>query len=215
LRRIEDAAAGLLFERVPVPDSPDVIRMQAPAIEPLAKIAESLNLLLSPDAPTALLSNIPPIDSFVGWRREPPPASGKDWNVRQFVIEKKLVKWRPVTLDDANAPGAQGLFCFTLYQRPKYFLREGPVTASLPGAVGKYRYISQRTRRFLKYDRREGRLTVPAILRPPLLTERALILCSGVPPEFSAAGNWPQLTYRNIPEEVAGMTAEVLKQDFA
>jgi len=61
----------------------------------------------------------------------------------------------------------------------------------LPGAVGKYVVLLQRQRRVLRYDRRSHTLTVPAILRPPLLTERGLILCSGFPRRlawFMAAG---------------------------
>ena len=80
---------------------------------------------------------------------------------------------------------AQGLFCFTLFQTPQYFLREGGETVRLPGAVGKYWVLSRRQRRVLRYNRAERCLTLPAIFRPPLLTERALVLCSGFPPSFS------------------------------
>lgn len=216
LREIEAAPAGLNFERVQFSDSPDVIRMRAPAAEPLAAFAEREKLLPGLDSPSALLSYIPPIDTFSTWRRDTLPSGGRDWKVKQFVIEKKVLKWRPVSLDEANAPGAEGLFCFTLYQRPTYFLREGRMTVKIPGAVGKYRIVAGLKRRFLKYDRRERLLSVPAILQPPLLTERALILCSGFPPALSVTRAKRRiLTYRDIPEEVAGMAAEVLKQDFA
>jgi hypothetical protein len=66
----------------------------------------------------------------------------------------------------------------------------------------------------LRFDRKERHLSLPAIFRPPLLTERALVLCSGFPPFFSVVRGWPTLTYREVPEEVAGMAAEVLRQDF-
>jgi hypothetical protein len=84
----------------------------------------------------------------------------------------------------------------------------------VPGPIGKYRILSQHRRRALRYDRRTRCLTVPAILRPPLLTERALILCSGYPPALSMSYKRPTLTYRDIPEEVAGITAEVLRQNL-
>jgi hypothetical protein len=84
----------------------------------------------------------------------------------------------------------------------------------LPGAIGKYRVLSRHKRRVLRYNRKERSLTLPAIFRPPLLTERALILCSGFPPSLSVVYGRPKLTYRDIPEEVAGMTAEVLSQDL-
>jgi hypothetical protein len=95
---------------------------------------------------------------------------------------------------------------------PRYFLREGRETIALPDAIGKYYILFRRQRRVLKYDRKERSLILPAIFRPPLLTERALILCSGFPPSISVARGRPILTYRDIPEEVAGMTAEVLRQ---
>ena len=124
------------------------------------------------------------------------------------------MRWHAATIQQANAPGAQGLFRFTRYQTPQYFLREGRKTVSLPGAVGKYVVLLQRQRRVLRYDRRSHTLTVPAILRPPLLTERGLILCSGFPPALSMVHGRRMLTYRDIPDEVAGMTAEILRQDF-
>src|SRR5438094_5357923 len=124
------------------------------------------------------------------------------------------MKWNTVRLQEANAPDAQGLFCFTRFQTPQYFLREGREVMRLPGAIGKFRVLARRGRRVLRYDRKERCLSLPAICRPPLLLERALILCSGFPASFSVVRNRPTLTYRDIPEEVAGMAAELLRQDF-
>jgi hypothetical protein len=142
------------------------------------------------------------------------PASGKDWIVQQLVVERKTAKWQTVTLQEANALGSQGLFRFTRYQMPQYYLREGSETIALPDAVGKYYILSRHRRRVLKYDRRERSFTVAAIFRPSLLTERALILCSGFPPLLNVVRGRPTLTYRDVPEEIAGMTAEVLRQDL-
>jgi hypothetical protein len=66
----------------------------------------------------------------------------------------------------------------------------------------------------MRYNRAERRLTLPAIFRPPLLTERALVLCSGFPPLFDVVYGRPRLTYCDVPEEVAGLAAEVLRQDL-
>lgn len=215
MKNIEDAASGLVMERANYPDCPDILRIKASSPEPLMTLTECLKLRFEPDAPSALLSHVPHIDSFSGWRREPLPSAGRDWKAEHFVVEKKVMKWRPVTVAEANAPGAQGLFRFTIYQRPTYFMREGRITVAVPGPVGKYRVALAWKRRFLKYDRAGRTLTIPAIMRPPLLTERALILCSGFPPTFTAGGRRPVLTYRDVPEEIAGMAAEVLRQDFA
>jgi len=214
LERIEWAASGLSFERLPHTDCPDVIRVQAQEAQPLAELAQREGLRCELDTPTALLSHLPPIDSLRGWSREPLPAAGREWDVGQFVIERKVMKWHTITLQEANAPHSQGLFRFTRFQKPKYFLREGRETISLPGAIGKYRILSHYQRRVLKYDRKARSFTLPAIIRPPALTERALILCSGFPPSVRIVYGRPMLTYRDIPEEVAGMTAEILRQDF-
>jgi hypothetical protein len=214
LARIELAAGELSFERTSHVDCPDIIRMQAPEANPLMELTRQVGILGQLDTPTALLSHLSPIDAVQGWRREPLPQAGKDWDVKQFILERKAMKWQAVTLQAANAPSAQGLFRFTRFQTPQYFLREGSETMRVPGPVGKYRILSQGRWRALRYDRRTKCLTVPAILRPPLLTERALILCSGYPPALSMSYKRRTLTYRDVPEEVAGITAEVLRQDL-
>lgn len=171
-------------------------------------------VLCQPDAPAALLAQLPEIGSLAAFRREPLPASGKEWNIHHLVIERRKEKWEPMTLHEANASAAQGLFRFTRYQTPQYYLREGRETLALPDAVGKYYLLFRRGRRVLKYDRKQRTLSVCAMFRPPLLTERALILCSGFPPSVSDVRGRPMLTYWDVPEEIAGMAAEILRQDL-
>ncbi|MBZ5687401.1 MAG: hypothetical protein LAP86_20475 [Acidobacteriia bacterium] len=214
LEKIEREANGLTFERMPEEDSPDILRVHAREAEALAELAQRAGIAWQVDAPTALLSYLPRADSLRGWKPERMPAAGKDWDVKQFVIAGKRMKWSAVTLQEANAPGATGLFCFTRFQIPQYFLREGAETVRLPGAIAKYRILSQHRRRVLKYKRNEQQITVPAIFRPPVLTERALVLCSGFLPSVNTARGRPWLTYKDVPEDVAGMIAEVLRQDL-
>jgi hypothetical protein len=214
LERFERAGAGVELEQAPQTECPDVIRVRAHNAEALIELADGAGVLCQPDAPTALLSHLPRIGSLNGLRRERLPAGGRDWDVKQFTIQKKTMKWRTITLQEANAPGARGLFRFTLYQTPQYFLREGDETVRLPGAVGKYHVLSCRKKRVMRYSRAERTLTLPAIFRPPLLTERALVLCSGFPPLFNVAYGRARLTYCDVPEEVAGLAAEVLRQDL-
>jgi len=106
------------------------------------------------DCPSALLSCLPRVDTVKDWREEQMPASGKDWDVKHFVVKGRSMRWDETTVQRANAPSAQGLFCFTLYQMPQYFLREPSKTVRLPGAVGKYVVLAQRKRCVLRYDRR-------------------------------------------------------------
>jgi hypothetical protein len=214
MANIQRAASTLAFEEIQHPDCPTVVRVHASEAGPLLQLARSEGLLSQVDTPAALLSHLPSIDAVHSFRREALPQAGKDWDVKRFVIEKRVMKWQSVSLQDANAAGVQGLFRFTRFQIPHYFLREGKESIRLPGPVGKYRILSQRGRRTLRYDRRTRKLTLPAILRPPLLTERALILCSGFPPALSMTYKRPTLTYRDIPEEVMGIAAEKLRQDL-
>lgn len=212
--RISAAGNGLSLDRVAEAGCPDVIRVHAQNTEDLAEVAKRAGVRYQTDCPTALLSQLPPVDANKGWKREPLPVSGKEWDVKQFIVKGKTMRWETVTVREANTPGAQGLFCFTRYQRPQYFLREGQECIRLPGGVAKYLVLARRRRRVLRYDRQQRRLSMPAILRPPLLTERGLVLCSGFPPAVSIVHKRRMLTYRDIPEEVAGITAEILRQDF-
>jgi hypothetical protein len=214
IERIARARGGLELERHSQTECPDAIRVHAPTAETLKELAASAGILCQADTPVSLLSQLPRIGSLKGLKREALPSSGKDWDVKHFTIERKAMRWCAITLQEANAPGARGLFRCTLYQTPQYFLREGNETVRLPGPVGKYYVLSCRKRRVLRYSRAEHQLTVRAIFRPPLLTERALVLCSGFAPLFSVVHGRPTLTYCDVPEEVAGLAAEVLGQDL-
>jgi hypothetical protein len=214
LQKVQEAANGLARESYQAPDCPDIWRIRDADAGVLMEAASRAGVLCQQDAPAALLSQIPKIGSLAAFRREPLPASGKEWNVHHLVIERRKEKWKTVTLHEANAAGAQGLFRFTRYQTPQYYLREGRETIALPDAAGKYYLLFRRGRRVLKYDRVQRTLSVRAMFRPPLLTERALILCSGLPPSVGEVRRRPVLTYHDIPEEIAGIAAEILRQDL-
>lgn len=207
--------SGIQVEQTAHTDCPDIIRLHAQSEEDLGVFATAHGFAIQTDCPASLLSCLPRIDSPASWHPEAMPASGKDWDVKHFVIKGRSMRWHEASVLEANAPGAQGLFCFTRYQMPQYFLRRDEQTVRLPGAIGKYIIAAERRRRVLRYDRQTHALTVPAIFRPPLLTERGLLLCSGFPPTVSAAHQRRTLlTYRDVPEEIAGMVAETLRQDF-
>jgi hypothetical protein len=214
LKRIEGSASGMQIDQIPLPDCPDIIRIQSANAQDLEKLGQREGLLCQPDAPEALLSGLPPVSYAKKWPRQALPTGGKDWEVKQLIIERRTMKWRSVTPQEANAPNAEGLFRFSRFQTPEYFLREGRETIKLPGAIGKYFVLFRYKRCVLRYNRQDRSLSVPALFRPPLLTERALILCSGMPPSLSVAYGRSRLTYRDIPEEVAGLAAEVLGQDL-
>ncbi len=214
LGNIESELNGLQREQIPWPDCPDTIRMRGSRSDLLMNLAQRAGIRFQVDAPVALLSRVAQVDWMGAWKVEPMPVSGKDWDIKHLLIHKRMMKWQAVTLQEATGERAQGLFRFTRFQTPQYFLRNGAETFTLPGAIGKYYVLHLRGRNVLKYRSKERTLSVPAIFRPPLLAERALVLCSGVVPTVSEVYGRHRLTYQDIPEDVAGLAAEVLKQDF-
>ena len=214
ISRLRQNTNDIAIDFEPRPDCPDIVRTTSSSLSALEALADDAGLSFQEDAPAALLSQVPSIGTLSLWPKEALPITGKEWDVKQLVRTGKTATWRTITLRDANAPGAEGLFCFMRFQSPQYYLRADDETVRLPGAVGKYWLLSRWRRRILKYDRLRMTLTLPAIFRPPLLVERALILCSGYPPTHNVAYNRSTLTYQNIPEEIAGIAAELLKQDI-
>jgi hypothetical protein len=212
LDELNRVASVLKCERIPQPICPDVYRISASKAETLIKCAETAGIRCQVDAPTALLSHLPKIDSLGMWHREPLPSSGRDWEVREFAVKGRSMRWTPISLKKAHRVGAEGLFCFSRFQTPQYFIRQGRETIRIPGAIGKYYVLSRK--RVLSYDRRQKLFSLPAICRPPLLVERSLILCSGLAPSISMSYGRLKLTYQDVPEEIAGLAAEVLCQEL-
>jgi hypothetical protein len=212
LHELNRVASVLKCERIPQPNCPDVHRILSTKSETLIECAETAGVRCQVDAPTALLSHLPKIDSLGMWHREALPSTGRDWEVREFVVKGRSMRWTPITLREAHRVGAEGLFRFSRFQTPQYFIRQGRDTIRIPGAIGKYYVLSRK--RVLSYDRRRKHLSLPAICRPPLLVERSLILCSGLAPSISTIYGRLKLTYQDVPEEIAGLAAEVLCQEL-
>jgi hypothetical protein len=120
--KLDLAANGLKYERIPQPNCPDVHRVSASNSETLSECAETAGILCQVDAPTALLSHLPKIDSLGMWHREALPSSGREWEVREFVVRGRSMRWTPITIKEANRAGGEGLFCFTRFQTPQYFI---------------------------------------------------------------------------------------------
>jgi len=78
----------------------------------------------------------------------------------------------------------------------------------MPRAVALYALLRRHRQGVLRYNGDAAALSLPAICRPPRLLERALVLCSGLPPVYANG----QLTYSELPPEVARLAAELLRQ---
>lgn len=189
--------------------APEVIRIVAPDIFVLSEAATQAGVYLQPDAPFAILSQLPPCDPPSRGHAQSEFPEGSGWRIRQFNVV--ALGWRTGDRQHAET-AATGLFEFQLYNRWRYFLRWKGATFELPRAVALY-VLLRRHGGLLRYDALHRRLTLPGSCRPPRLVERALVLCSGLPPVFEPATG--RLTYVDVPVNIAQLTAGLLRQSLA
>ena len=203
--RMRRAASDSVCETLAPAGIPEVYRFTARDTATLAKMAEQAGLHFQPDAALAILSHLPPCD--------PPKATselpvGSDWIIHEF--DATALCWRKTDRRGANT-ARLGLFRFMhRFQRPTYFLRRGSQTSKLPRAVGLFIVLKRSRHRLLRYGASAQSLCLPAICRPPRLMERALVLCSGLPPTYDPAT--ASLTYVDVPHDIARLAAELLRQ---
>ena len=69
----------------------------------------------------------------------------------------------------------------------------------------------RRVRNLLQYDPSRSMLSVPVSCRPPLLIERALILCTGLLPDLDKATG--RLEYA-VPRAIAPLAGGLLRQEM-
>ena len=158
------------------------------------------------DAASAILAAVPSVRDRTAWRRtEIPETSG--WTVHRFSSTK--LRWMDASADDAKTT-RDGFFRFVMKHQRFYYLRWDGRSYKVPGQVGKYA-VRRRKRGVLAHDPAAEVFSVPPIFRPPLLVERALVLCSGLLPEFDSTSH--RVTYAGVPSEVARLVAQLLWQE--
>jgi hypothetical protein len=84
------------------------------------------------------------------------------------------------------------------------------MTFEMPRAVAIYVLLHYRRYHILRYNHQAASLNLPAICRPPRLLERALVLCSGIPPVYNT--ETIRLTYVDVPPDIAQFAAQLLHQ---
>lgn len=207
--RFVKAAAAVDFQINQQAGVPDVLCAFAKEEHDLIRLSEQAEVLFQSDTPLSILSHLPATDppSHRSPMAEFP--QGADWKIHEFKAEQ--LSWSAIQRREANARRT-GLFKFIIhFQRPRYFLRWKKRTYELPRAIGLYAFLHRR-KQVLRYDRAARTLTLPAVCRPPLLLERALVLCSGLVPAFDPSDS--RLTYVQVPEDIARLAAQLLRQDF-
>lgn len=210
LNRIHSAAGhGNVLTRS-TPGYPDQLLFLGADRADMTNAAERAGLAIQNDAPTAVLASLPAVDDACVCHLTQLPF-GTDWKVDRFSCE--VLGWRAATLSDAQSATGD-LFRFSLrHQRHVLFCGKGGAFR-IPGQAGKYRALRGRRRQVLSYDAKAEVLSVPGSCRPPFLLERALILCSGVPPSYEGNSRTGTLSYSEIPKSVAALAAGLLRQEL-
>ncbi len=207
LRRLEEAAkAGL--ERHTLTEQPDVLRISGTSKESLLAAATSAGLNVQEDAPAAILGCLPQADGLGNGVTVALPF-GKDWEVSRFNIGRKSSAWAKISVAEAGRM-RDGLLQFKRFQIPQYFLVISGRGYRVPGPVGKFFLLAKLAKRVMRYDRHAHSVVMPGTFRPPVLVDRALVLCSGFLPQFDNGRR--TLTYRDVPEDIAGLAADILRQ---
>lgn len=200
LERIRHAAGRGIREQ-PMPGCPDRIEI-IEADAPLDAIALAAGIHLQLDAPVAILAATPSLEHLAGTAPAALP-EGEGWAIDRF--DQRAGRWEPADRTTS------GLLRFSARgRREHYFVRRDAAVRVHP-QIGKFLAARHGRRRVLTYDAAAMELRVPHAFRPPPLIERALVLVTGAPP-IPAAG---ELRYREIPLEIARLTANLLHQELA
>lgn len=185
---------------------PSRVCLRGSSPQVVAAHARTLGLHAQYAAPIAILSSLPRARDPRTWQRLPMPKTS-GWTVHRFSSSR--FRWSEVSRAYA-AKAAKGLFKFQLGFQRIYFLCWRGDTYRVPVQVGKYALVRRRAR-LLKYDSQDRVLAVPTMYRPPLLIERALILCSGLLPRIDSKTRL--LEYVDVPPRVVRIAAQLLEQE--
>lgn len=200
-------AIGSTTEYVEKLDGAPSLRCFSGSRDAIARLAAQAGLLLQFDAPLAILGST----RAVSHRTLPPHGElpvGRDWKVRRF--SSRTLTWNDSSREEAAA--GDGLFRFQFrHQWLHFFCVRGKAYEMRQGQIGKFHVLRHRRQRVLHYDSSTRQLSMRATCRPPLLVERALILCAGRLPSFNTQTS--RLTYAGIPPLVARVAARLLGQE--
>ncbi|MBK9622563.1 MAG: hypothetical protein IPO31_25560 [Candidatus Obscuribacter sp.] len=190
---------------------PDRITLAQNDLTELKHRAVELGLLVQLNAPETILASLPRIDDERYLiESEPPPIVG--WTIETFscaALEWKVAEAREWDRADI------GLFRFTRSFYRRHYLKWHGMSYCINGLIGKYLVLKldrTKTRGPLRYDNSTERFSCPAICRPPMLIERALVLCTGDLPEWEK--NSTRIVYNGVSSQVAKYAATLLCQEI-
>lgn len=212
--RLDALPRGFAWDSLEADGMPRRLRVIAGNTKAMERVGGLLRVRIQCKASESILAAVPPIDDPRNRIRALEPTT-PGWTIDRFSVSS--LRWtaghaqkdREIGIQDF-AHTANGMFRFRREHQRLHFLRWRSVTYRLPGQVGKYLALrSRRRRNILRYDRERSLLSVPAICRPPLLIERALVLCSGCLPSYDTRA---RLLSYSVPWTIALLAATLLRQ---
>lgn len=204
LERLQNLG-GVRVEVMQVEGMPQRILIRGSSEEEVTARVRRLGFRTQSAAPIAVLSATPGVCDSSTWFRSPMPET-PGWAVHRFSATR--LQWGEASQAGA-ATARAGLFRFVMRHQRFHYLRWRSCSYRVPVQVGKYAVMRSR-RGILSYDSARRVLSAPVICRPPLLVERALVLCSGLLPQLDAAG---RVEYTNVPVEVVQLAGQLLHQE--
>ena len=178
-------------------------------LQSLIQTTTDLGLTIQLDAPASILAAIPPVDD-PRCRKPEKLFEGPGWIIQRFSTSK--LAWVGASQEDPIKTDT-GLFRYRMKYRQFSFLRWRGKTFEIDAQAGKFIVLKHRgLRKHIVYDSNLRLFAVPASLRPPLLIERALILCTGSLPHYEK--NTGRLEYSGIPIRIAQLASELLRQQM-
>jgi hypothetical protein len=212
LERIEGMAAPIECETMSVDEGADVVRMFGPSTAALAQAAGQVGVAVLDNAVRRLLAQTVPL-RVPGASLPGGMPFGRDVTLERFVVGRRKCHWEEVK--KAVPQEALELFRTSRWQIRDYYLFVDGVPQRTEGQCGKFLVLQSRRRQVMRYDAAAQKLRLPAICRPPLRVDRALTLCTGLPPaeETDPHNGTRILTYSGVASDVAGLAGEILHQN--
>jgi hypothetical protein len=209
LQTLSNAPPGVTVDVHTSSASPDCIRLRAADRSALRSLANSLGMWIQEDAPTALLASVPLVDDARS-RTQAQSPSGPGWMIERFSTSN--LRWErheQQTIEHVQT----GMFRMRMGFQRFHFLRWRGHTYRCAVQVGKYAVLRHARRScLLTYDAQRALLSILPTCRPPLFVERALLLCSGLLPEFNPSSGC--LEYSEVPKTIAQEAARLLRQEL-
>ena len=187
---------------------PDIFLFYANRKEGLLETARILNLYTQLNAPVAILLSLPKITQQL-FRRKIKLPFGREWKIYRFSVSS--LQWKASTYEKALSSKGD-LFHFSIGYRHQHLYCSRGDSYEVAPRIGKFLSLARRGIQIIRYDGNTQSLFMPGSLRPPILIERALNLCSGLPAQFDASTGL--LAFRSIPKHIAQLSANLLHQEI-